>query len=153
MSKVFDAYARYRGVTVSALEFNIDGKRIREEDTFEMLELKENDKQHICYKIIHNILDCPNNHGLIFSTIREDYQSTCDICNAISLWSNGYKMYQCRECDFDICKSCFDNYQIKWKEEEAAATQKMKELNDIYYVYDDDDDEAEYEYKKKLIKN
>ena len=44
MQKIMDAYAQRKGVSTTALRFNMDGERINPTDTPKMLEL-ENDDQ------------------------------------------------------------------------------------------------------------
>ena len=44
LSKMMEAYAKRRGVPSNSLRFQLDGERIRAEDTPKMLELEENDQ-------------------------------------------------------------------------------------------------------------
>lgn len=44
MSKIFDAYASRKGVSVNVLRFMLDGKRIKADDTPKMLEMDDNDQ-------------------------------------------------------------------------------------------------------------
>mmetsp|Transcript_5052 Transcript_5052/g.8285 ORF Transcript_5052/g.8285 Transcript_5052/m.8285 type:complete len:93 (-) Transcript_5052:172-450(-) len=44
LGKMMDAYAKRRGVPSSSLRFQLDGERIKSEDTPKMLELEENDQ-------------------------------------------------------------------------------------------------------------
>lgn len=44
MSKIFDAYASRKGVSVEVLRFMLDGKRIKADDTPKMLEMDDNDQ-------------------------------------------------------------------------------------------------------------
>lgn len=44
LSKMMDAYAKRLGVPSNSLRFQLDGERIKGEDTPKMLELEENDQ-------------------------------------------------------------------------------------------------------------
>lgn len=44
MKKVFEAYAQRRGVVSTAMRFLVDGQRIKEDDTPDLLELEDQDQ-------------------------------------------------------------------------------------------------------------
>ena len=44
LSKMMEAFAKRRGVPPSSLRFQLDGERIKGEDTPKMLELEDNDQ-------------------------------------------------------------------------------------------------------------
>ena len=44
LGKMMDAYAKRRGVPPNSLRFQLDGERLKSEDTPKMLELEENDQ-------------------------------------------------------------------------------------------------------------
>ena len=44
LSKMMDAFAKRRGVPSSSLRFQLDGERIKGDDTPKMLELEDNDQ-------------------------------------------------------------------------------------------------------------
>lgn len=72
----------------------------------EMCEGKTPGSDTISNEVITN---CPGNHGLKrFKTSHDSFW--CDACG--NKFRKGTTMNGCRECDFDLCTSCFKNVMI-----------------------------------------
>jgi len=71
-----------------------------------IMEKKEEQQQEEGEKEEEEYMNCPKNHGVKRFTVQEDKDTWwCSNCRLTV--SEGYVMYGCRICDFDLCESCY----------------------------------------------
>jgi len=72
---------------------------------------------------VREVRCCRNGHPLVSSTIGDDQQIACDLCQKDG--QQGSQLHSCRQCNYDVCEDCIAKVELDAAPEDSRGHRQI----------------------------